>query len=134
MDDLPSMNFRFWRAAPGICVRDIDVAYSFYSSVLGFATIFENGNPTGLMVLKRDQAEIHLSLKRDHQATTANVAHIFVNDAAALYLRCQSAGVRIVKRLVDKDYASGPSSLPTPMAIASISANGRLSERGRINS
>jgi uncharacterized glyoxalase superfamily protein PhnB len=49
-------------------------------------------------------AEIHLILKRDHQATTANVAHIFVDDVATLYSLCQAAGVRIIKGLADKDY------------------------------
>ena len=29
---------------------------------------------------------------------------MFVDDAAALYATCESSGVRIVKRLMDKDY------------------------------
>ena len=94
----------FGRAAPGICVRDIRIAHDFYTDVLGFEKVFENGDPVGFMVLKRDAAEIHLSLKPDHKASTVNVMHLFVSDAAALYAICEAASVRIVKRLTDKDY------------------------------
>lgn len=104
MNDSTPPDIRFGRAAPGICVRDIQAALAFYSGVFGFTKVFENGNPTGFMVLKKDEAEIHLSLKRDHQPSTVNVAHIFVEDAAALHARCQAMGVRIIKRLVEKDY------------------------------
>ncbi len=101
---LPVETIRFGRVAPMICVRDIQAAYTFYTGVLGFEKTFENGSPVGFMVLKKDDAEIHLSQVRDHRPSTTNVAHMFVDDAAALYARCEAAGVRIVKRLTDKDY------------------------------
>ncbi len=94
----------FGRAAPMICVRDIRAAQDFYSRILGFETVFENGDPVGFMVLKKDQAEIHLSRKPDHKASTVNVMHMFVSDVAALYAICEAGGVRIIKRLTDKDY------------------------------
>jgi catechol 2,3-dioxygenase-like lactoylglutathione lyase family enzyme len=94
----------FGRAAPGICVRDIQAAHDFYSRVLGFRKVFENGDPVGFMVLKKDRAEIHLSQKPDHKASTANVMHLFVSDARALYAVCEAEGVRIIKGLADKDY------------------------------
>lgn len=94
----------FGRAAPMVCVRDIQAAHDFYTRVLGFDKVFENGDPVGFMVLKKDQAEIHLSRKPDHKASTVNVMHMFVSDAAALYAVCEAEGVRIVKRLTDKDY------------------------------
>lgn len=94
----------FGRMAPGISVRDIQVSYEFYSKVLGFRKVFENGSPVGFMVLKKDGAELHLSQKRDHQASITNVAHMFVDDATSLYQACESAGVRIIKALADKDY------------------------------
>jgi len=97
-------DIRYGRVAPGICVRDIQAAHAFYSDLLGFRKVFENGNPVGFMVLKKDDAEIHLSQKRDHQASTGNVAHMFVDDAAALYAICEAAGVRIIKTLASKDY------------------------------
>lgn len=94
----------FGRMAPGISVRDIEVAFAFYSQVLGFKKVFENGDPVGFMVLKKDGAELHISQKRDHQASVVNVAHMFVDDVATLYALCQSAGVRIIKSLADKEY------------------------------
>lgn len=94
----------FGRTAPSICVRDIRVAYDFYARILGFRKIFENGDPVGFMVLKKDRAEIHVSRKPDHKASTTNVMHMFVSDAAALYAICETEGVRIVKGLMDKEY------------------------------
>ncbi|AXB80734.1 glyoxalase superfamily protein [Novosphingobium sp. P6W] len=104
MAKIPATPIRFGRAAPMICVRDIQVAYDFYAGVLGFSKVFENGNPVGFMVLRKDAAELHLSQKRDHVPSTVNVAHMFVSDAAALYAVCEASDVRIVKRLMDKDY------------------------------
>ena len=95
---------KFGRVAPTICVTDIQAAYAFYSTVLGFEKVFENGDPVGFMVLIKDSAEIHLSQKRDHRPSTVNVAHLFVDDVAALHAVCVAAGVRIVKALRDKDY------------------------------
>lgn len=66
----PIQKITFGRAAPGILVRDIQSAYSFYSSVLGFEKVFENGTPVGFMVLKKDGAEIYLNQHRDHRPTT----------------------------------------------------------------
>jgi len=99
-----SSKIAFGRTAPGLCTRDIHAAHDFYSRVLGFEKVFENGDPVGFMVLKKDRAEIHLSLKPDHKASTVNVMHMFVSDAAALYAICEAEGVRIVKRLTNKDY------------------------------
>jgi catechol 2,3-dioxygenase-like lactoylglutathione lyase family enzyme len=95
---------RFGRTAPGIPVRDIERALAFYRDVLGFTKTFENGDPIGFMILKRDAAELHLTLQRDHKAGTHNVAHLMVGDVNALHARCQQAGVRIVKGLRDKDF------------------------------
>lgn len=104
MADSALTKITFGRAAPGICVRDIQVAQDFYSRVLGFEKVFENGDPVGFMVMKKDHAEIHLSQKPDHKASSVNVMHIFVSDVAALYAVCESESVRIIKRLADKDY------------------------------
>lgn len=100
----PLASVTFGRIAPGICVRDIQTALAFYSGILGFEKVFENGTPVGFMVLIKDQAEIHLNLKRDHVASTVNVAHLFVDDVAAVHAACQAAGVRIIKSLKDQDY------------------------------
>ncbi len=104
MTHIPTQNIKFGRAAPGISVRDIQAAYAFYSGVLGFEKVFENGDPVGFMVLKKDAAEIHLNQYRDHRPTTVNVFHMFVDDVDALHTICEAAGVRIIKSLKDKDY------------------------------
>lgn len=104
MTQSPIQTIKFGRAAPGISVRDIQVAYAFYSDVLGFEKVFENGTPVGFMVLKKDEAEIHLNQYRDHKPTTVNVFHMFVDDVDALYAVCVAAGVRIIKSLQNKDY------------------------------
>lgn len=104
MADSRVSDIRFGRVAPTLCVRDIHVAHDFYARILGFEKVFENGDPVGFMVLKKDQAEIHLSQKADHKPSTVNAMHMFVSDAAALYAACEAAGVRIIKRLADKDY------------------------------
>lgn len=104
MADSPLARITFERAAPMLCVRDIQAAHDFYSRVLGFEKVFENGDPVGFMVMKKDRAEIHLSQTPDHKASTVNVMHIFVSDVAALYAVCEAESVRIIKRLADKDY------------------------------
>jgi catechol 2,3-dioxygenase-like lactoylglutathione lyase family enzyme len=104
MTQVPISKVTFGRVAPGIPVRDIQAACDFYSDVFGFRKVFENGNPVGFMILKKDSAEIHLNLKRDHSPSTMNVAHILVDNINALYAICESAGVRIIKSLADKDY------------------------------
>jgi catechol 2,3-dioxygenase-like lactoylglutathione lyase family enzyme len=43
-------------------------------------------------------------LQPQHKAADFNVAHLLVDDAEALFLRCKAAGLRIIKGLKDKDY------------------------------
>jgi len=95
---------RFGRIAVMIPVKDIDRAHDFYTKVLGFTKVFENGDPVGFMILKRDQAELHLTLQPNHHAAPFNVAHMIVHDVDALHAICQRHGLRIVKSLQDKDY------------------------------
>ncbi len=94
----------YGRVAPGVFVRDIQKARAFYCDVLGLAKTFENGDPVGFMILEKDRAELHLSLVKDHKASTTNVAHLMVDDVEALHEVCVAAGVRIIKSLADKDY------------------------------
>ncbi len=65
---------------------------------------FENGNPVGFVILKRDAAELHLTVARNHRAGTHNVAHLMVADATALHDHLVANGTRIVKGLRDADY------------------------------
>ena len=74
----------FGRIAATIAVSDLTRALNFYVGVLGMRVIFENGDPVGFVILQRDQAQLHLTLVRNHQAGTHNVAHLLVADASGL--------------------------------------------------
>lgn len=104
MSDIADHGVRFGRIAAMLPVSDMAWACAFYVDVLGFKKVFENGNPVGFMILKRDDGELHLTLQPQHKAADFNVAHLLVDDADALFHRCQQAGLRIIKRLKDKDY------------------------------
>ncbi|MBO3760188.1 VOC family protein [Ciceribacter sp. L1K22] len=95
---------RFGRIAATLPVRGINKAHDFYTGVLGFRKLFENGNPVGFMILKRHDAELHLTLQPGHKAATFNVAHLIVEDVDQLHAVCQKNGTRIIKSLADKDY------------------------------
>ena len=104
MSDGSKLPVRFGRVAPCLGVRDMQAAYKFYAHVLGFTKVFENGSPVGFMVLKKDGAELHLSLDLGHRPSNRNVAHIFVDNVAALHAALEAAGVRIIKGLRYHDY------------------------------
>jgi catechol 2,3-dioxygenase-like lactoylglutathione lyase family enzyme len=104
MSDSADHGIRFGRIAAMLPVKDIDRACEFYTTVLGFTKVFENGSPVGFMILKKDQAELHLTLQPNHTAAPFNVAHMMVDDADALHAICQQHGLRIIKRIEDKDY------------------------------
>ncbi|AMJ62345.1 glyoxalase superfamily protein [Bosea sp. PAMC 26642] len=95
---------RFGRIAAMLPVRDIGKAEAFYTRVLGFRKTFENGDPVGFMILKRDDAELHLTLQKTHEAAPFNVAHLLVDDVDELHGICRREGLRIIKGLRDHDY------------------------------
>ena len=104
MSDSAEHGIRFGRIAAMLPVKDIARACEFYTKVLGFTKVFENGDPVGFMILKRDQAELHLTLQPNHKAAPFNVAHMMVDDVDALHTICRQQGLRIIKSLQDKDY------------------------------
>ena len=95
---------RFGRAAPTVSVRDVDRAVAFYTGVLGFSKVFENGDPVGFVILEKDAAELHLSLHKGHKPTVQNVAHLMVEDATALYQHLEEHKVKIVKSMRDANF------------------------------
>ncbi len=97
-------NIRLGRIAAMLPVADIRRAVDFYARLLGMQSVFENGNPVGFVILKRDDAELHLTLAPDHAPEARNMAHLLVSDATELYARCEAQGVRIIKKLKDHDY------------------------------
>lgn len=104
MNDIADHGVRFGRIAAMLPVKDMDRAYDFYTNVLGFKKTFENGNPVGFMILKRDAGELHLTLQKNHKAADFNVAHLMVDDVDTLHALCKQHGLRIIKSLQDKDY------------------------------
>jgi catechol 2,3-dioxygenase-like lactoylglutathione lyase family enzyme len=96
--------FTLGRIAPMVFVTDIERSVAFYRDVFGFEKEFENGDPVGFVILVKDAAELHLSLVPGHKGGTANVAHLMVDDATALYARLEQHGVRIIKAMRDADY------------------------------
>jgi catechol 2,3-dioxygenase-like lactoylglutathione lyase family enzyme len=104
MSDGTNHGIRFGRIAAMLPVKDIERACDFYTKVLGFTKVFENGSPVGFMILKRDQAELHLTLQPNHKPAPFNVAHMMVDDVDALHAICQRQGLRIIKSIQDKDY------------------------------
>jgi catechol 2,3-dioxygenase-like lactoylglutathione lyase family enzyme len=94
----------FGRTAPTIPVTDIEKSLDFYIHVLGFKNVFQNGNPVGFVILVKDSAEIHLTLKKEHKATDRNVFHMMISDASALYQYLESKNVKIIKGLRTADY------------------------------
>lgn len=104
MSALANNTIRFGRIAATLPVKDMRRAHDFYVGVLGFEKIFQNGNPVGFMIVRREAAELHLSLQPGYRAPSFNVAHMMVDDVDALHAICQRQGLRIVKGLQDKDY------------------------------
>jgi len=93
---------RLGRIAAGIGVRDIARAVAFYERVLGLEKTFENGQPTSFVIMKRDGAELHLSLAPEHVAPLFNAAHLIVEDGVdEVHRRCVEAGAPIVSPLRD---------------------------------
>lgn len=99
-----SPSVSFGRLAPTIPVSDIPRAVAFYTAALGFRKTFENGSPVGFVILKRDAAELHLTLDRMHKPAARNLAHLMVEDAAALHDHLEQHAVRIIKALRDADF------------------------------
>ncbi|MBQ4772350.1 VOC family protein [Pectobacterium versatile] len=85
-------------------VKNILVSQEFYINGLNFKKVFENGDPVGFLILKREEAELHLTLQPQHKAVSYPIAHLLVNDANALFSLCQDIGAKIVKGIQDKDY------------------------------
>ncbi|MCA6951318.1 VOC family protein [Pectobacterium polaris] len=80
---------RFGRIATVLPVKNILVSQEFYINGLNFKKVFENGDPVGFMILKREDAELHLTLQPQHKAASYPIAHLLVDDANALFTLCQ---------------------------------------------
>jgi len=104
MNEITHQSVGFGRIAVIIPVKDIERAHDFYHEIFGFEKTFENGQPVGFMILKSQQAELHLSLQKDYKAPNFNIAHMLVDNVDALHAICKENNIRIIKGLQDKDY------------------------------
>lgn len=95
---------KFGRIAAVLPVKNINISKEFYINGLNFKNVFENGDPVGFVILRREDAELHLTLQPQYKAPSFPVAHLLVDDANALYSQCQDVGARIIKGIQDKDY------------------------------
>ena len=100
----PPAAVRFGRIAAQLLVADLPRALAFYTGVLGFDNVFQNGQPVAFVILEKQGAELHLQLEPQHRGGVHNVAHLMVNDAAALHDHLVAHGTPIVKALRDADY------------------------------
>src|SRR5262245_47009500 len=94
----------FGRIAATITVSDMARALAVYVDTLGMTKTFENGNPVGFAIVRRGDGELHLTLAKQHEGTTSNVAHLLVDDARRLHDHLVASGVRIIKGVRDADY------------------------------
>lgn len=92
------------RVAATIPVSDIERARDFYAQVFGLDSVFENGDPVGFVIMKRDAAELHLTLVKGHKGATHNVAHVIVSDAEEVHRRAVEADARIIKGMKDAEW------------------------------
>ena len=94
----------FGRIAAAIPVSSISRALGFYTGILGMSVTFVNGDPVGFVILKRDAAELHLTLVKGHKGASHNAAHLMVADAVSLHYHLVANGTRIIEGLRDADY------------------------------
>lgn len=104
MTEILAHEIRFGRIAAMLPVADMARAQDFYVGALGFSKTFENGSPAGFAILKKDGAELHLTLQPGHTPAPFNVAHMLVESIDAFHAAIRARGLRIVKDLRDKDY------------------------------
>ncbi|POF31788.1 VOC family protein [Roseibium marinum] len=95
---------RLGRIAATLGVTDIDRSLRIFQSVFGLEKVFENGDPVGFMILKKDDAELHLTLQKAYRAPAFNQAHMLVGDADAALRACERHKLRIIRHIQDKDY------------------------------
>lgn len=95
---------RFGRVAAMLPVKDMARATAFYVDVLGFQKTFQNGDPVGFMILKKEDTEVHLTLQPQYKAAPFNIAHMMVGDVDGMHTLCKAHGLRIIKGLKDQEY------------------------------
>ncbi len=63
-DEITPERIKFGRIAAPVEVTDMTKALAFYVGVLGMTKAFENGDPVGFAILRKDVGELHLALNK----------------------------------------------------------------------
>ena len=88
--------------APGMPTTDMERSIRDYARMGFVARTFENG---GFAILTRDGAELHFSLRPDHDPRrTAACIYVRVDDVDALYRELQVAGANMRREPRDTDH------------------------------
>ncbi len=100
------MRTLFLQASCVLPVSNMDRALRFYTAKLGFEIIFSWNTPIEYSILKRENVQIHLALKRGFKK--GNVGHtsiyVFVNNIRYLYQEYESNQVRFHRALNLQEY------------------------------
>jgi catechol 2,3-dioxygenase-like lactoylglutathione lyase family enzyme len=91
------MAISFGRVAPGFHVTDIKRAIEFWTDRLGFEVTFTNGDPLCFAVVRRDAAEVHLSVKPESAGKCH--CHIMVDGVEELSRSLTANGTTIKQTL-----------------------------------
>ncbi|MEM8555851.1 MAG: VOC family protein [Pseudomonadota bacterium] len=92
------------RVAPNLPVRDVAESARRYEMAFGLQVTFQNGDPVIFAILKRDAAELHLSVTDGPTGGDHIGAHLMVSDADVAFARCQAAGFKIIKPIKTQNY------------------------------
>ena len=95
------MKTSFHSVMPSCAVNDMPKAIEFYLDSLGFTCVFTDGDPIGLVIMKRDSVEINLHTQRLGEVPGKHACYVKVRGVDSLYSEYQSKGVKIVHPLRD---------------------------------
>src|SRR3954467_7279270 len=108
-----------WRIAPYFIVDDVVATANFYRDKLGFEYERFWGEPPCFAMVRRNGAIIMLKqlptpgFMRHNQLSDEDKengdfvwdAYLWIDDADALYAKCQANGVKIVRPICDQEYS-----------------------------
>lgn len=75
---------------------DVEVAIAFYEQQLGFTTLYKEGDPVTMAIVKRDSAEIFLQKNDDKHLAEWTTFRIQVTHIEQLYAEFQQKGGKMI--------------------------------------
>ncbi len=117
-DSNPSAQNPRWSIAPYFIVEDVVATANFYRDKLGFEYERFWGEPPCFAMVRRNGVTImlkqpatpgsmrHNQISEQEKANGDFVwdAYLWIDDADALYAKCQANGVKIVRPICDQEY------------------------------